>query len=224
MSENSQALLDVYFCGDREYIQGSQIISKSRDWLLSRGLSPQALTSAEFREIIAEKCVVSCNDSALPIKASAQLKFIDSKSNPINVFVFKSCTGEAPFRQAEEQKQPYDFTLNTQGEELPYRASTQFVYDGCFGSLMKTCVEFSKVLHLAAFPGCQDVWFSGIRNGNIPTDLPNDPTPRTISIDVQYVRSFGRQSLSTSLMNCDLGRGNEIEFQIIYAFKLRSTC
>ncbi len=193
--------LNLFFRGDREYIQGSLIIEEARLWLEEcTTVAIVELISAELREIVCEKCVVSQTPDAMQVSPVGKVKFKSMDGSLNEVYIFRSEPAETVPRIADSQKQISNFEQFEDEANSVYTARANFVFDGDFSSFLMACIEFSKEAHVNAFPGCKDVWFSGIRSGTIQTILPKTDKAKKMTISIQYVRNLGQHSLSISKM------------------------
>jgi len=156
--------IDVFLKGNRNYIQGSQIIARLSDLL------PEAneyfLFSASFKKIT-DNCLyyLYANDDFNKENiAIGSVIFKSYKSeNSIKYLIFECLNKRAPLIQDDIKDYNHNFLLK---EALTSNINLTVKND--FESVVECIVFFLKKLHSEHKKNVENIWFSEINNGNIP--------------------------------------------------------
>ena len=207
--------LDVYFRGGRDYIQGSLILSRTFDHLLSRdilsaGRNP-VLTSAKFTSISHTGIAYSETKEK---HAIGSISFKDD-DNSVTVYIYK--TENMPVRIDEKPSlvAGSNFTARLEGK-------VQFTSAANFDQIIDAVVQCTKLAHSKMEDGLYDIWFTGIAKTQFPL-LPNFGDAKEIDgvleqepLLMREHDGFFQTLCKVSLL---LGDNDPFNFNISYAYK-----
>lgn len=156
--------LNVFLKGERDYIQGTQIISRLSEVLPST--EKFLLESASFNKITNKSIFFVDNGNFSHLKNNllgyAIFKPISKKGN-IKYIFFEDADHIAPFIEDHEVDLKYSF-VSRQG----LSASINFTVLNNFEAILESIIFFVKKLHTEYKENIFNVWFSAINKATIP--------------------------------------------------------
>lgn len=151
----------MFLRGDREYVQGTQIVARAADGLPA---GDWALSSARFSRITAH--LVTFRDSP--------------QDDDIGLVQFAGAGGDTRAVSVVETDTPAprrDVPMPVQCHPAATDDDKSVAYDfsraGDFEDVLNAFVIAIKAEHVQRFPGARDIWFTGLRGGDLSiTDPP----------------------------------------------------
>ncbi len=158
-------ILPVCLNGERDYVQGTQMIARSAEILEECfGIEPVLYTAA-FHKITDHQVAVCTDESDLDEAAAlGDMLFTLDRDRTAKLFLIE-LPQTAP-REVVPVGCRYEF-IETVGEDLRH-AIFQISEIGGGEDLLVALVQSLKSLHETAFPGASNIWFTGLRDGKIP--------------------------------------------------------
>lgn len=168
--------LDVFFRGDRTYIQGTQIVAR-----LSELLPPGdwTLDQAIFSRLAAGPLLASRGEVANP---AGRVQFL-SDTGATCAFALAEGPGTAPRR---DSAMPISIRRQDSGAD----DGAVWTYDGAerFEDLLNVVVQSIKAEHSVRWPAAADIWFTGLRKLRLPVSPPVD---RAGTLTLSLYRQIG---------------------------------
>jgi hypothetical protein len=152
--------LDCYFVGDRDYIQGSQILGALAKYLIAQSSQELRLLEAKFmrlctKEVFASDVLIDGMDSF----GHCVVKIGDDE------VTYSFYSGDLPIKKRVSDTSAEYLTLESDADlegrvEFQSRAAD-------FEKLLRIIISSTKSLHSRLDPKIRDVWFTGINKANI---------------------------------------------------------
>lgn len=152
--------LDVFLRGDRDYVQGTQIVSRVAELL---GDGEWILDAAQFTRLSTRMLLADDSSAAAMAGVIARVQFADPTGKNRS---FALTEGAEP---APRRAQPMPIAVTRQSE----RSGTDkaiWDYSGVSGfeDMANVIVQAIKAEHGERWPGCHDVWLTGFRRLGLP--------------------------------------------------------
>jgi hypothetical protein len=206
--EPDRYVLDICLNGGRNYVQASQILARTADIVHLRAPDAQ-MVAASFNHITSRKVIASFS----------QIDDVPDADQPIGRAQFVSGDLHIPvsFFETDEAAPTRDLNMNV---DLQMTRNSRFHYSnqGSFEDYLDMIIQSVKAHHIAAYPGINDVWFTGIRGCSIPVQS----APRTLAghIDIDVVRTANNgnqwQTISKVIISTDSGCTNDAVISFAY--------
>ena len=214
---NSHAL-DVYFRGGRDYVQGSLILSRTFEHLVSRNILSAkrnpVLTSAKFTSISHTGIAYSETKEKNSI---GSVSFKDDE-NRTTVHIYKTDT--MPVRIDEKPSLVTDSNFTA-----PLEGTVWFKSSANFDQIIDAVVQCTKLAHSKMEEGLYDIWFTGIAKTQFPL-LPNFDDGEEIKgvLEQHPLIMREHEGIFQTLCKVTLSLGDDepINFNISYAYKKKS--
>jgi hypothetical protein len=156
--------LSVFLKGERDYVQGTQIISRLSEVLPSE--EQFFLESASFNKITNKYIFFVDNDNFSHLKNNLLgyviFKPVSKKGNIKYVF-FEDTDHIAPFVEDHEIDLKYNFV-----SKHDLSANINFTVLNNFEAILESIIYFVKKLHTEHKENISNVWFSAINKATIP--------------------------------------------------------
>lgn len=186
--------LDVFLRGSRTYVQGSQLLGRTAEWLIELGHSQAVLSHSKFTTItdhIVQAQLKPEVSGAGSSKSRVGEAMYFSGGREIKVEFFDRADARAP-RRADEPSRRTDFIDRGEG-----RGEAQVEVNGTHESTIAAVIETVKALHSSLGPKVEDIWFTSLAGAALPL-MPRPPfVARVIVMPLFARRQGGRlQTLS----------------------------
>ena len=224
----SHHLMDVFIRGERDYIQGTQMVARASDWLRSNISQPDTavLKQCQFTEITKNKILL------VPLEVVKQTPDLNARMVGRAQWLPDQNIETAPldfaFVYAKEQAPAYDKQMNlshqlTSGPK-PLDAEVKFSHVCGVEDALNLFVQSIKQCHSNISADVIDVWWTGMRGGNFPLIWPSEWTAGQLSLTQQRINGKDRsyQSMTRAkfmFSQSTLEWGKSLEFSVSFAFK-----
>jgi hypothetical protein len=173
----SDSNLNVFICGNRDYIQGTQIVARSIDKLK---LASSLLLQCQFKEILRNLVRLSVSDSDRTSSIGEAI-FQDNQGVRRTVYFMKSEVKAACLD--EEMKIDW---LVRKGDK-PLFGIINFKDVKNIEDALNVMVQGVKYLHSELNNSVYDIWWTGLRGATMSTDWPKSRSSGTIEVTPQRV-------------------------------------
>lgn len=207
--------LPVYFRGDRNYIQGSLILSRVCTDLVEKGaispLDDVVMTSAKFSEI-SNSGIAYSNTKDKHSIGSVSFVAGDQK---ILVYIYKS--DNIPNRVEEKPS-----LITNSRFKAPLDGTVWFKSAGSFDQIIDAIVQATKLAHKRIADDLYDIWFTGLGKTKFPifpfTDISQDIVG---VLEVKPLLSRQNENVFQTLsrVTLSLGENEPFGFNVSYAYK-----
>lgn len=206
----SQAL-PVFLRGDRNYIQGTQIVARLAERVASEG---SRLTQATFSRITANTVCWLPPGLGETDQLIGQVHFVkDGQEQAYRLLD----SGEA----APRMDKAMDVQLTLVKAPAPLAGQYRFETPGDLESLLNVMVQAVKALHERLDPGVHDVWFTGMRQFALPVQGWSGPFSGVI--DIRHRRLVRRGPQYQSLVEVIVsGHDGQARQQGVFNFAFKS--
>ena len=215
LKNGSKQTLDVTLNGQRDYVQGSQILSQTASNLSNYGV--RTLCQATFSKITS--CLVEMQvmnrTAALPENAIGTAIFNDNIEEPIRIAWLETDRPaprvDLPLRCHWEYRKGNDPTSLDAEFMLSSMHDTNDFLDGL--------IQTIKLRHSTLSRDVHDIWFTGVRRATIPAcEFPVSEGILTIRAD----RIIGKDNVYQSLQNARLTAANGVIAEAFVSFSFKS--
>lgn len=206
--------LDVGLRGTRDYIQGSQILSRTGELLQAEAVGPVELLTAKFTQITEQGVRVALGDDddveGVEI-GKAQYATADGRRTAR----FFEIAGPPAHRIDDVAKVTADLVADAAGN-----ASCTFAITGTFESYLVAVIEFVKAAHAARGATVVDIWFTALMGAQLPLDATY-PTSGALRLTPKIERIVDGRLQTLGLVDTD-GAGAPPTFQICFSCVVRA--
>jgi len=214
-----QTELACFFVGERDYIQGSQIISQTINWLENLPANKDSditLIDAKFSAITTKQVIASIQ-SDLDEQKIGELSVLVNE-NSITVHLFES-SNEVTIRTPDTPP-AYDNLVEV--DKLNGQANFSSL-KGDLNSILCSIIAANKKLHANLSDSVYDIWFTGFRNAEIPSKTAKLPTEGIISFNNMMTMGKGPyQTLSKVTVYDTTDSNNPVIDTFIISFAYKS--
>ena len=201
--------LDVGLRGTRDYIQGSQILSRTGELLAAGSDAPIALVSAKFTRITERGVQVALADEdAVEGEEIGRAQYDEGGARRAVRFI--EVPGPTAPRIDDVDKVTNGLEIAADGS-----AACAFAIAGTFESYLVAVIEFVKAAHAARADGVRDIWFTALMGARLPLD-PVYPTTGTMRLSPKIERMVGERTQTLGLLET-AGAGAPPPFQICFS-------
>jgi hypothetical protein len=206
--------IDVFLRGDREYVQGTQIVSRLAD-LLSGG--EWSLDQAQFHRLTVRR-LSACNPSDADVSAPlARVQFIQP-SGTIKAFVLIEGASDAPRRNEPMPIAVSRLDGPPRGNETGM-AIWNFRNVEKFEDLLNVIVQAVKGEHSFRWPGCHDVWLTGFRRLALPV---SGAFPLAGRVELSFYRKLATADQVQTVWQIALPE-SDVTGVVTFAFRTQET-
>jgi hypothetical protein len=212
--------IEVYLNGDRDYIQGSQILARSAV-LVNNRYPGSCLISAGFNHITKHNVIAIIspgNETTNNEKTGHEIGRAQFVCGQINIPV--------SFYETREQANRCDLLQRVILKPVDNPKTTdniaRFVYSNVhsFEDCLDMIVQSAKMHHIRSTPDIYDVWFTGIRGCMIPA-MPDEDTISGV-IDIEIVRSTSKQLQWQTISRIEIRAENGNVYRAVVSFAYKS--
>lgn len=202
---NTQSPLSVFLRGQRTYVQGSQILGRTGDWLAQLGFSDATLQSAKFTSVTNRNVLARIGDSAGEVAKSLNqigtAKY-RAATGPLAVSFFETGDALAP-RIADGQSR-----LSSLEDQGSLSGGSRFSTEGSHEDYLAAVIETVKALHGSLGSRVVDIWFTAITGCDLPV-VTGAPMSGDLKISPILARNLEkrRQTLSRVETVCSESTG-----------------
>ena len=207
--------LDVFFRGERNYIQGSLILHLAAQELVTQsGCDSDALRlqEAKFVTLMDHAIDISVAETPDP-QATGSLKFsLGDRTLFVSIH---------PAERPRPPRRPDRPALISAFQETG-RLSGEGRYEELanFDDAIAALVELNKALHARLDSRVTDIWFAGIRNADLAvTRSPFGPCGR-IAVECSMERPWQERTLTLSRVKVLPDGHNQLAFEILFSYRL----
>jgi len=205
--------IDVFFRGDRPYIQGSLVLSQAAR-IAFDGFGDGFLVSAKFSQIIT--CgveVAPSGEGSGEAFGEAQFRTVDGERHKLEFF---ACKAVEPPRRPDRGS-----TLTSFSDDGNLNASAAFSIAPELDDLLAAVVETTKKAHERLPASVYDVWFTGFRGAHLPLNADLIPQSGQIVIENRVRRGDGGSY--QTLFNARIESAAEAhEFLLSFAYRVHT--
>lgn len=212
--------LKVYLNGDRDYIQGSQILARSAV-LVNNQYPGSCLISAGFSHTTKHNvmAIISPGNEIINHENTGReigrAQFVCGQTNiPVSFYE----TGE----QANKCDLLQRVILKPEDNPQTTDNVARFLYSNvrCFEDFLDMIVQSAKMHHIRSTSDIYDVWFTGIRGCMIPV-MTDDETTSGIT-DIEIVRSTNKQRQWQTISKIEIRAENGKNHNAAVSFAYKS--
>ncbi len=206
--------LDVGLRGTRDYIQGSQILSRTGELVQAESDVPVLLISAKFTQITEQLVRVALDpadeDDGVEI-GRAQYE-ADGERRTVRFFEVAG----PPAARID------DVAKVTSGLEVDeeHNAVCSFAIAGSFESYLVAVIEFVKAAHATRGADVVDIWFTALMGARLPLTATY-PTAGTLRLTPKIERIVDGRLQTLGLVDTE-GAGAPPPFQICFSCMVRA--
>ena len=178
----------MFLRGDRNYVQGTQIVARAADSLPD---GDWALSSAKFAQITAN--LVTFHDGPRE-DAIGTILFASSDKTSHEVSVVDTQT-PAPRRDDAMPVQCHSVPSAQDGD-------TEYAFSeaGSFEDILNAFVIAIKAEHVQRYEGARDIWFTGLRGGDLSVSAPPQSGKLSLTLMRQLAGDTAYQTLWRATM------------------------
>lgn len=202
--------LDVFLRGSRNYVQGTQIVSRTADLT---GKSGWVFKTAAFSTITTN--YLSAVEGAAPQGQDvvAKLMFASPESGTKSFSIFER-NDVAPQR---DEAMPISLDDRQEVDDT----TSIWPYDGAksFEDILNVLVQATKAEHVHRWPDAFDIWFTGARGWQIPLDL-DSLSGGTVTL--KMYRQMGVPSAVQTIWQIEINDTSGAAFQGMFTFVHKS--
>lgn len=216
MTHNSRSPLDVFYRGERNYIQGSLIISLCAEKLtemLPAEKHPVFLREAKFSALINQ--AVDYSFSAKPEHGGAGTLRFSTGDQDFIATIF-AADQPSPPRRPDEVSRIVDLA---EGARLCGEAGYRDL--ASFDDAISAVVELNKELHARLSDDLEDIWFAGLRNAELPVAGSPFGASGRITLDLMVERPWQDRILTLSQVAVHPDHCPPMTFEITYSSRNR---
>ncbi len=210
-------LLDVCLRGTRSYIQGSQMLAKAAEWLVSEGFGAAVLTSAKFSKLTNRKVMLQLdNEPAPPNLMRLGMATYGTGAGTLNVQFLEHESACAP--RCPEQPSRIS-SYDSCGAGVGY---CRFATDGTHESYLAAVVEILKKQQAGLAAHVEEIWFTALSNAELQI-APTPPLQGGLKASLLLSRAVNGRFQTLSRVETELPTGSiEIQpFQVSFACVIR---
>lgn len=206
--------LDVGLRGTRDYIQGSQILSRTGELVQAASDAPVLLVSAKFTQITELGVRVALD--AADTDAGNEIGKAQYEANGDRQTVrFFEVAGPTAHRIDDVAKVTSDLAV-----DADYHASCSFAIEGSFESYLVAVIEFVKAAHAKRGEDVVDIWFTALMGAQLPL-TSTYPTSGTLQLTPKIERIVDGRLQTLGLVATE-GPGAPPPFQICFSCLVRA--
>lgn len=177
----------MFLRGDRDYIQGTQIVARASEVL---PLGDWSLESAKFARIT--RNLVTFQKAADPDAVGS----IHFRAPGLTETVHAIETTTAAERRDDLMPVICQYKETDAVDQTVYAFSNVATFE----DLLNSFVIALKGEHERRFPGARDIWFTGLRGGDLPVSRP----PAEGLIDLNLMRRLAGEPAHQTMWRCTL--------------------
>ena len=212
-----QVPVDVFHRGQRDYIQGSLMLSTVVDSLLEGGIVDGAdahLSRVRFKRILNSNLAYQLGQYQEPDTLLGDFVLV-SGGRTVNVSLIEDRqrtrdvprVADAPSRLARYQ---HLAQLECEAEFLPFE---------CFDDVLCTVVETVKRCIAESYPTGRNIWFAAVQRGNVGPYLANNPCAGSVRVADGKVTASGGRYMVSSKVQLNLADGRNANTEVIFTFQ-----
>lgn len=206
--------LDVGLRGTRDYIQGSQILSRTGELVQGESAEPVVLLSAKFTQIT-EQGVRAALDPADTDDGKEIGKAQYDAGGERRTIRFFEVAGPKAHRIDDVAKVTSDLVVDAE-----HNATCRFAITGTFESYLVAVIEFVKAAHARRGEDVIDIWFTALMGARLPLTATY-PTSGTLRLTPKIERIVDGRLQTLGLVDTD-GPGAPPPFQICFSCMVRA--
>jgi len=207
--------LDVFLRGSRDYVQGSQILGRTADWLLHAGIGGAVLFEAKFSRITRHPVIAFRQGQTDPVDANrligkARYRFGD-QTFAIN---YADADGEsAPWIDDQPSK------LEAFSDNGELHGEARVVLDGTQEGYLSAVIETVKKLHQSLATNVTDIWFTALSGANLPV-VPGHSGTAVLSVEPLLARNQEGRKQTLSKITVSADKGGSSQFNIAFSCRI----
>ena len=206
--------LDVGLRGTRDYIQGSQILSRTGELLQGEATGPIELVTAKFTQITQQgvRVALDADDIVDGVEIGSAAYATPDGRRTVR---FHEVAGPPAHRIDDVAKVTADLVADADGN-----ASCTFAISGTFESYLVAVIEFVKAAHARRGEDVVDIWFTALMGAHLPL-AATYPTSGTLRLTPKIERLVDGRLQTLGLVDTD-GPGAPPTFQICFSCVVRT--
>jgi hypothetical protein len=209
--------VDVFHRGQRDYIQGSLMLSTVVESLLGGGAIDCAdahLSKVRFKRILNSNLAYVLGQYHEPDSLLGEFVLV-SGGRTLNVSLIEDRqrsrevprVADAPSRLSRYQ---HLAQLECEAEFLPFE---------CFDDVLCTVVETVKRCIAESYPSGRNIWFAALQRGNLGPWLANDARVGVVRVADGKVTASGGRYMVSSKVQLNLADGRNANTEVIFTFQ-----
>jgi hypothetical protein len=206
--------LDVGLRGTRDYIQGSQILSRTGELVQGESATPVLLVSAKFTQIT-EQGVRVALDPADSDDGNEIGKAQYETGGERQTVRFFEVAGPTAHRIDDVAKVTSGLTV-----DADHNAACRFTIAGTFESYLVAVIEFVKAAHAKRGEDVVDIWFTALMGARLPLTATY-PTSGALRLTPKIERVVEGRLQTLGLVDTE-GPGAPPPFQICFSCLVRA--
>lgn len=214
MAETRRAL-DVFFRGERNYIQGSLILYLAAQELASQtsaGSEALRLREAKFTTLMNHAIDISLATVPDP-QAAGLLKF--TRGGETTFVAIHPADRPQPPRQADRPA-----LVTEMRETARLCGSGRYEQLGNFDEAIAALVELNKALHAGLDRQVRDIWFAGLKKTNLAVTRSPFGASGHLSVELLMERPWQERHLTLSRVQVSPDGDKPLAFEILFSYRL----
>lgn len=218
-STNDSATLDLFFRGDRDYIQGSLILSECVEWYLSRQASEPIATvsAATFSSIVTRPCTVRVWEKGLQKETlfRARIDLTSKAGNKVSLAVLETDRKALAPRHPDSGSRLTEFT-----NEGKLGCVARYVNGGSLETFLQALIETNKRCHSETYASAKNIWFLSLFDVNLPVEDDYYSETGRIVVEHEAERPSRGRMTSVNHVTVDLSSGPTLELRLLFGYEI----
>ena len=206
---------DFFLVGDREYVQGTQMIARGADIIRATCGEHFSLTTAAFKRITSNNVVIAevVADEDAPSASVGYAVYDGDQGRQLLHFL-----DSGVIAQRTDEYRSGSCTLARSARDL----TGSFVYSRVtsFEGMLSVVIRCLKLLHQALPGNVRDIWFTGCRHASLPV---RDPFPANQGgIEIEHLRLMRTPSRCQTLSQVKIVGDSEVPASAVFSITYQS--
>ncbi len=213
--------LDAGLRGSRDYIQGSQVLSRAAELLSDQ--KNLVLRQAKFSRISHKQIFLSplrLSGKEHPLLTEIGYARFSSDEGYHNTFFFEKEDGQTA-KKIDEVVSPIVSLKNTSSDMGEPEGTAEVSFFGDLEGVLSSVIAVTKRLHQDISPDVSDVWFTGLQRASIPVIILREKLVGNLTVSHISSHKFGSANQTLSNVVCDFGGSGMDQISAVVSFSYR---
>jgi hypothetical protein len=207
--------LDVFLRGNRDYVQGSQILGRTADWLIQAGHEEAMLIQAKFSQTTQHPVMAFRRSEAEPLAAKDLIGKARYRRDDemIDIVFANASDGTVPWVGDQPSKRE---AFTDYGE---LRGEARIVLDGTQEGYLAAVIETVKALHQSLATDVTDIWFTALSGAALPL-APGQAETAFLKVEPLLTRNHDKRKQTLSEVTVSTEDGVVFRFNIAFSCRI----